>query len=95
MQRQVLRSKFRWNNHLKTGIPKESEWSYDEQIQLFKLQEKLGNKWTAIAKQLSKRKEKDGQIIKKSDSTVKNCFYATLRRSIRMINNFISQNRQD
>lgn len=44
-----------------------------------------GNKWTLIASQLPGR----------SDSTTKNFFYATLRKSIRIINAFITKHRNE
>jgi hypothetical protein len=64
---------------------KDSEWTYEEQIQLFEFQEKLGNKWTTIA----------SKFPNKSDNAVKNFFYATLRKSVRLINNFITQHRHE
>ena len=59
--------------------------TFEEQIQLFEMQQELGNKWTIIARKMGNRK----------DSAVKNYFYATLRKSIRIINNFVCQHRNE
>lgn len=46
----------RWHNHLNPDINK-GEWSYEEDLILLKEQNKLGNKWSSIAKCLEGRTE--------------------------------------
>lgn len=65
----------RWMNHLKPEVTKEA-WTEDEVKILFRCQEFYGNQWTEIAKFLPGR----------TDNSVKNFFYSTLRRKIRSYN---------
>lgn len=65
----------RWNNHVNPNVSKTS-WSIDEQKTLFRCHEFYGNQWTEIARFLSGR----------TDNSVKNHFYTTLRRKIRWYN---------
>jgi predicted nucleotidyltransferase len=65
----------RWINHLKPDVSK-SPWSEDEMKTLFRSQAFYGNQWTEIAKFLPGR----------TDNSVKNFFYTTLRKKIRLFN---------
>jgi hypothetical protein len=60
------------------------EWSKQENEILFKYHGLLGNKWAKIATFLKGR----------TDNCVKNHFYSTLRRGMRIINNFIHLHRR-
>ncbi|CAG9313420.1 MYBL2_2 [Blepharisma stoltei] len=46
----------RWHNHLNPDLNK-GEWSYEEDIKLLCLKQKIGNKWSIIAKELPGRTE--------------------------------------
>ncbi|CAG9323183.1 MYBL2_4 [Blepharisma stoltei] len=46
----------RWHNHLNPELNK-GEWSYEEDIKLLNLKQKVGNKWSIIAKDLPGRTE--------------------------------------
>lgn len=65
----------RWINHLKPNVSK-AVWSEDEAKTLFRCHAFYGNQWTEIAKFLPGR----------TDNSVKNYFYTTLRRKIRWYN---------
>ena len=65
----------RWINHLKPDIMK-SPWSPEEIKILFRCQAFYGNQWTEIAKFLPGR----------TDNSVKNYFYMTLRKRLRLYN---------
>ena len=62
-------------NHLEPNI-KRVDWSKEETQLLFSIQKQEGNAWAQIAKMLQGRTEND----------VKNQFYSTIRRNLRMIN---------
>ena len=65
----------RWRNHLDPAINK-TTWSEEEHRTLFTSQRQLGNQWKAIAALLPGR----------TDNAVKNYFYSTLRRNLRLYN---------
>ncbi|CAG9334202.1 unnamed protein product [Blepharisma stoltei] len=65
----------RWHNHLDSGIVKKA-WSKDEERKLFEYHKIYGNKWSEIAKYLPGR----------TDNSIKNQFYSTIRRNLRKIN---------
>jgi hypothetical protein len=65
----------RWHNHLDPAIKKEI-WTVEEKQQIISLHEKLGNRWSKIAKWLPGR----------TDNSVKNCYYALIRKNIRNYN---------
>ncbi|CAG9310152.1 unnamed protein product [Blepharisma stoltei] len=67
----------RWHNHLDPGI-KKNTWTKDEENTIFKYQRILGNKWSEIASHLPGR----------SDNSIKNHFYSTLRKKLRNYNRF-------
>jgi hypothetical protein len=46
----------RWLNHLRTDVLK-TAWTFDEDMTLIKAQQKLGNRWSAIARLLPGRPE--------------------------------------
>lgn len=64
----------RWHNHLNPGINKET-WSLQEEITLFSYHSKLGNKWAEISNYLPGR----------TDNSIKNHFYSTLRKQYRSL----------
>lgn len=64
----------RWHNHLNPGINKET-WSLQEEITLFTIHSKLGNKWAEISSYLPGR----------TDNCIKNHFYSTLRKQFRCL----------
>jgi len=65
----------RWINHLKPDVSK-SPWTEAETMTLFRSQAYYGNQWTEIAKFLPGR----------TDNSVKNFFYTTLRKKVRLFN---------
>ncbi|OMJ82142.1 hypothetical protein SteCoe_17216 [Stentor coeruleus] len=64
----------RWHNHLNPGINKNG-WSLEEEIVLFSIHAKLGNKWAEISNYLTGR----------TDNAIKNQFYSTLRKQYRLL----------
>ena len=73
----------RWHNHLSPKVNKDL-WTPQEEVELFSLQRIYGNKWSVIAKHLPGR----------TDNSIKNHFYSTLRRNIRAYNRFHSTEEQ-
>ena len=64
----------RWHNHLSAGITKQP-WSLQEEFNLFDMHEKIGNKWAEIAKNIPGR----------TDNSIKNHFYSTIRKFYRKL----------
>lgn len=64
----------RWHNHLNNGIVKQP-WSQEEEIALFTTQKLIGNKWAEISKEIPGR----------TDNSIKNHFYSTVRKYYRKI----------
>ena len=64
----------RWHNHLNPGINKEG-WTIEEEILLFTSHSKIGNKWAEISNFLPGR----------TDNSIKNHFYSTLRKQYRTL----------
>jgi len=64
----------RWHNHLNVGIVKNA-WSLSEEYTLFLTHQKIGNKWAEISKEMPGR----------TDNTIKNHFYSTVRKFYRKI----------
>ncbi|CAG9321814.1 unnamed protein product [Blepharisma stoltei] len=65
----------RWHNHLESGIVKKA-WTKNEEKKLFECHQIYGNKWSEIAKYLPGR----------TDNSIKNQFYSTIRRNLRKLN---------
>ena len=55
------------------------EWTKEEEMIIFQAHRKYGNKWADISKYL----------VGRTDNSVKNHFYSTLRKSLRRINKFL------
>lgn len=64
----------RWHNHLSAGITKQP-WSLEEELTLFDMHEKIGNKWAEVAKNIPGR----------TDNSIKNHFYSTIRKYYRKL----------
>eukprot|EP00347_Sterkiella_histriomuscorum_P022152 403331496 len=71
---------YRWHNHLDPEIKKDPITPEEERV-IFESHRKYGNKWADIAKLLPGR----------SDNSIKNYFYSTLRKHIRRINKSLRQ----
>ncbi|CAG9314822.1 unnamed protein product [Blepharisma stoltei] len=65
----------RWHNHINPVINKEA-WTKEEEKILFEYQQIYGNKWSEIARYLPGR----------SDNSIKNQFYSTVRKNLRRYN---------
>lgn len=65
----------RWHNHLDPDI-KKNTWTKEEENLIFKYQRIIGNKWSEIATYLPGR----------SDNSIKNHFYSTVRKKLRNYN---------
>ena len=77
-QRKVIHKKRRWHNHLDPHINREP-WTQAEEAIVFEAHSKIGSRWKDIASLLSSR----------TDNSVKNHFYSTLRRSLRRMNKYL------
>lgn len=67
----------RWHNHLNPTVKKDS-WELQEEIMLFQTHLDLGNKWAEIASFLPGR----------TDNSIKNHFYSTLKKQYRKLYGF-------
>lgn len=70
----------RWVNQLQPGIRREAAWTAAEAETVYALQGEVGNHWARIARALPGR----------SDNSIKNYFYSTLRKALRVVNNFVT-----
>jgi len=52
---------------------------------LFRVQEQMGNRWAAIAKELPGR----------TDNNIKNYFYSTLRKALRKVNTYVQFHKRE
>ena len=76
MQRKVTLK--RWNNYLKPNLSK-SKWTEENSKKLFELHTKYGSHWKEISQHF------DGR----TDNSVKNQFFALVRKSLRRISKFL------
>lgn len=67
----------RWYNNLDPNCRKK-DWTDEEDLIIFAYQQENGNNWSKISKVL----------IGRSANTIKNHFYATIRRKVRRYNKF-------
>ena len=77
-KRSAKQCRERWHNHLDSNIKKDPI-TVDEEKKLFELHKVYGNKWAQIANEMNGR----------TDNSIKNHFYSTLRRQLRKINNLL------
>ncbi|OMJ77968.1 hypothetical protein SteCoe_22322 [Stentor coeruleus] len=64
----------RWHNHLNSGIIKQP-WTLEEEYTLFFTHQKIGNKWAEISQDIPGR----------TDNSIKNHFYSTVRKFYRKL----------
>ncbi|CAD8117217.1 unnamed protein product [Paramecium sonneborni] len=74
--------KERFQNQLNPHINKDS-WTQNEIDKLFQLQNKYGNKWRNIAKELPNR----------TDGLIKNYFYSLVRKVLRRLSKTVNRNK--
>lgn len=74
-QRSGKKCRERWINHLNPNVSK-STWTIAEEKILYRCHAIYGNQWTEIAKFLPGR----------TDNSVKNYFYSSIRRKVRWYN---------
>lgn len=67
----------RWHNHLDPAVNK-TPWGLDEEMTLFEKHTYIGNKWAEIATLLPGR----------SDNSIKNRYYSTLKKEFRKVYGF-------
>lgn len=86
MSLEVTPPRLRYNNHLNPLMLKDN-WTEAEERLLFHLHDELGNKWAVIAAKLGGRYQNG---LNRTDNSVKNHFFAKLRKSMRKINKIIN-----
>ena len=77
-KRSAKQCRERWHNHLDPNIRKDPI-DEEEERRIFDLHKVYGNKWAQISNELAGR----------TDNSIKNHFYSTLRRQLRKINNLL------
>lgn len=77
-KRSAKQCRERWHNHLDPDIKKEPI-SHEEEIQIFKLHQKYGNKWAQISNEMPGR----------TDNAIKNQFHSILRKQVKKINTLL------
>lgn len=78
----------RWLNSLDPAVTKQ-DWTPEEEELIYTLQKQYGNKWAEIAKHLPGRYAQWVATTCRTDNSVKNHWYSTMRKKLRKLYKFI------
>lgn len=74
--------RFRWFNSLAGDEKQDDVWGVDDDVILIRACKKYGHRWSQLSRQFNR---------KVSDNKLKNHFYSTVRKIVRIINTIIKE----